>query len=369
MANMIDYVKWRGDISFSESSFNVIDALIFSELSYVHFEDLVPASINSKGISLSVLAEKYFSLHYDSNKLGAIIPTEAITELFRLASLSRRFSSVCARGFVNEIDIKAEKQFSAICFDIDKDITVVTFRGTDDTIIGWKEDLNMAFFTPIPAQKHAFEYLSSVLSRGNKCSYYVCGHSKGGNLATYSALKVDKKYQNKIVAVYNFDGPGFKQDFLDTEKSNVIISKLNKICPNGAIIGAIFDSFVDIKYAKSNAKGLYQHDAFSWEVLGKDFVYATYPTKSSIDFHNTLNNWVGALSEKEKIEFVDALYKMLTANDTSTLTDITADKTGFLKGVLKTDEKTKKTLFNLLNKLVKEKYLKKDTNKKRGNNN
>ena len=199
MSNMIDYIKWRGDISFSESPFNEIDALIFSELSYVPFEDLVPASIVSKGIPLSVLAEKYFSLHFDSNKLGAIIPTDSILELFKLTSASRRFSNVSARGFINEIDIKAEKQFSAMCFDIGKNTTVITFRGTDDTIIGWKEDLNMAFFTPIPAQKQAVDYLSSVISRGNKDSYFVCGHSKGGNLAAYSSLKVDKKYQNKIV--------------------------------------------------------------------------------------------------------------------------------------------------------------------------
>ena len=364
MANMIDYVKWRGDISFNECSFNVVDALILSELSYVPFEDLVPSSVTSKGIPLSVLAEKYFSLHYDSNKLGAIIPTESILELFKLTALSRRFSDVKARGFINEIDIKAEKQFSAICFDIDKNSTVITFRGTDDTIIGWKEDLNMAFFTPIPAQKQAKDYLSSVISRGNKDTYYVCGHSKGGNLAAYSALKIDKKQQSKIEAVYNFDGPGFRTSFLEAENNNPIVPRLHKICPYGAIIGAIFDSMEEMKYVKSNAKGLYQHDAFSWEVLGKDFLYAAHPTKSSIDFHDTLNNWVSVLTDKERVEFVEALYTFLTANDTETLTDIVSNKKGFLKGVLKTDEKTKKTFFNLLNKLVKERYFKKDTTKK-----
>ncbi len=364
MANMIDYVKWRGDIAFSESAFNEIDALIFSELSYVPFEDLVPASITSKGIPLSVLAEKYFSLHYDSNKLGAIIPTESIIELFSLTATSSRFSNVCARGFINEIDIKAEKQFSAMCFDIGKNTTVITFRGTDDTIIGWKEDLNMAFFTPIPAQKQAEDYLSSVIIRGNKEHYYVCGHSKGGNLAAYSSLKLNKKLQSRIEAVYNFDGPGFRQSFLESEKSNPITPKLHKICPQGAIIGAIFDSVEDMKYVKSNAKGLYQHDAFTWELLGKDFIYVIHPTKASIDFHDTLNNWVGALTDKERVEFVEALYKLLTANDTATLTDIAANKKGFLKGILKTDEKTKKTFFNLLNKLVKERYFKKDSNKK-----
>ncbi len=363
MANIIDYLKWRGDISFSDSPLNEVDALIFSELSYVRFDDLVPSSVISKGIPLSILAEKYFSLHFDNTKLGAILPTESILELFKLASKSRRFSNIMVKGFVNEVDLKAEKQFCAMCFDIGKTATVITYRGTDDTIIGWKEDFNMAFFTPIPAQKQAAEYLNSVVERSNKEHYYVCGHSKGGNLATYSALLASEKVQNKIEAVYNFDGPGFKKTFIEAEKNNPIISKLNKICPDGAIIGAIFNSLEKCKFTKSTAKGLYQHDAFSWELLGREFIVAKHQSKTSKQFHDTLESWVERLTDKEKVDFVEALYKFFTVNETATLTDIASDKVGFLIGVLKTDEKTKKTFFTLMNRLVKEKYFKKNTEK------
>ena len=357
MANIIDYVKWRGDVSFSESPLNTVDALIFSELSYLHFDDLVPSSVIAKGIPLSTLAKKFFSLRYDRYKIGAILPTEEIQELFKLVSESRRFSAVCIKGFVNEVDIKAEKQFCAMCFDIGKNSTVVTFRGTDDTLVGWKEDLNMSFFTPVPAQKQAVEYLNSVIRRNEREHYFICGHSKGGNLASYATIKCDATLQGKIKASFSFDGPGFKKNFIRNSKKCPILSRMYKFCPQGTLIGAIFHPVESCYYVVSTAKGLYQHDAFSWQVLGKGFVLADAPSKSSVDFHNTLENLVRNMTDAEKIEFVDALYRFLTVNEATTLTDIASDKLKFIFGILKTDDKTKKTVFNLMNRLLKEKYL------------
>ena len=345
----------------------MIDALIFSELSYVHFDDLVASSLDTKGIPLSSLCHKFFSLHYDKIKIGAIIPTEKIIELFKLVAHSRRFSSVTVRGYVNEVDVRAEKQFCAMCFDIGKNITVVAYRGTDDTIIGWKEDLNMAFFTPIPSQRRSAEYLKKVLCESQRELYYVCGHSKGGNLATYATLKATKQMQSKIVASYNFDGPGFTKSFASAYSKNSVAPKLIKISPEGTLVGSIFDSVEHQSFVKSKAKGLYQHDAFNWEIMGKDFVYVNKQTKSSADFHRTLDGLVDGMTKTEKIEFVDALYKFLTVNDATTLTDIASDKIKFIFGILKSDEKTKKTVFSLMNRVIKEKYFKKDLSNSKQN--
>lgn len=356
MANITDYVKWRGDISFGESPLNPIDALIFAELSYVHFDDLVPQPVSAKGIPLSTLAQKFFSLHYDRNKIGAILPTESIFELFKLVSTTRRFSSVTVKGFVNEIDLRLEKQFCAMCFDIGKNSTVVAFRGTDDTLIGWKEDLNMSFFSSVPSQKQAAEYLNSVVLMNERENYYVCGHSKGGNLATYASIKCKAEVQEKIKASYNFDGPGFKKGFVKNAKNNPVLPRLYKYCPVGTIVGAIFHSVESCFYTKSNAKGLYQHDAFSWEVLGADYVLIDEPSKSSVDFHNTLENLVTNMTDAEKIKFVEALYKFLTVNDATTVTELTSEKLKFIFSLLKTDDKTRKTMFNFMNRVLKEKY-------------
>ena len=363
MATVVDYIKWRGDLSFNDSAFNEVDALVFSEIAYVHFDDLVPFSVVARGVPLSTLADKFFSLKYDRNKLGAILPTNAIFDLFKMASESKRYANVLVKGYINEIDIKAQKQFCALCFEIGDDSLVVTFRGTDDTIIGWKEDLNMAFFTPIPSQKQAVEYLNSAIYRCKKKHVYVCGHSKGGNLATYATLMADDDAKKHIRASYNFDGPGFKADVAKGFLDNSILDRLYKIVPTGSVIGTIFESVEMCKYVKSTAKGMYQHDAFSWEILGKEFVCEKSLVKSSQELHDLLNKWVDNMTLQEQQDFANALYTVLTVNDSSTLTDIANDKLKFLIGVLKTDEKTKKTFLSNIYGLIKEKYFKKGNKK------
>jgi hypothetical protein len=243
-----------------------------------------------------------------------------------------------------------------MCFDIGKNSTVIAFRGTDDTLVGWKEDLNMSFFTPVPSQKQAAEYINSVISQNDREHYYVCGHSKGGNLATYASVKCDTKVQNKIKASFSFDGPGFKKSFVRASKKCPILSRLYKFSPESTIIGAIFHPVESCYYVLSDAKGLYQHDGFSWQIMGKSLVLADSLSKASLDFHSTLDNLVENMTDTEKIEFVDALYRFLTVNEATTLTDIVSDKLKFVFGVLKTDEKTKKTVFNLMNRVIKEKY-------------
>ena len=363
MANIVDYIKWRGDLSFFASPFNEIDALVFSEIAYVHFDDLVPASLLSHGVPLSTLADKFFSLKYDRNKLGAILPTSAIFDLFKMVSETVRYSGVLVKGFVNEIDTKAQKQFCALSFDIGNDSLVVAFRGTDDTIIGWKEDLNMAFFTPIPSQKQAVEYLNSAILRTKSENVYVCGHSKGGNLATYATLMADDEAKKHIKASYNFDGPGFKSEIAESFSDNSVLDRIYKIIPTGSVIGTIFESVEQCKYVKSTAKGMYQHDAFSWEILGREFVCESNISKSSQEWHDLLNKWVYNMTEQEQKDFADALYTVLTVNDSSTLSDIANDKLKFLIGVLKTDGKTKKTFLTNIYGLIREKYFKKGNKK------
>ena len=359
MANVIDYVKWRGDISFGESPLNAIDALIFSELSYLHFDNFVPPSLTGKGVPLSILSEKFFANHVDKSSVGAILPTEKMLELLKLCAKSRRFSHAHVKGFINEIDIKEQKQFSAMCFDVGKNTTVVAFRGTDDTLIGWKEDLNMAFFTPIPSQSHSVDYLSKVISSTDKENFVVCGHSKGGNLAVYSALKLAKELKERVTVVYDFDGPGFKADFAENAKNDKILSRIYKFSPENTLIGAIFNSVGTCKFVKSTVKGFTQHDAFTWEVMGREFVYVKRQSNASVDFHNTLERLVDNMTDRERVQFVDALYKFMTVNDATTLTDVASDKLKFIVGILKTDMKTKKTVFDFMNRVIKEKYFNK----------
>ena len=356
MSNLLDYVKWRGDIPFTALPLNEIDALIFSELCYAPYEEVIVEETLCAGMKISNLCEKFFNTN-TKKSLGAILPTDQILTLFKEIAQSKRFKDVIVRGYVNEVDIESEKQFCAMCFDMCDNSTFVAFSGTDDTIVGWKESLNMAVFTPIPSQRRSVDYLKRVSSCSNE-NLYLGGHSKGGNLAIYSALKSSKEIQDRIKCVYSFDGPGFQTKFINKFKDSEIRERIIKILPQGAFVGAIFEPAGKLIHVKSFAKGLYQHDGFTWELEGARFVESGGPDPESKNFHDFLKGWFNRINESEKAEFIEAVYKLLTVNSAETLTDIASDKFKFITGILKTDDASKKVFLKVIKNFIKERYFK-----------
>ena len=276
-----------------------------------------------------------------------------------MAAKSNRFKNVKIRGYVNDIDLAHEKQFSAMCFDITNDLTYVVFRGTDDTIIGWKEDLNMALFTPVPSQTEAVEYLNAVGSADER-KLYVGGHSKGGNLAVYSAFGAEKSIQDRIISVHNFDGPGFRQDFTITANENTsLVERVFNYIPESAVIGSIFDTVGKRIYVKSTVRnGLFQHDAFTWANDVTTLARVEMLSKSSIQFHNSLEELVSEMSEEETADFVEAVYKICTANDSETLTDILSNKLKFINALVTADGKSKRSMWIGLKRIFKKSIFK-----------
>ncbi len=360
MSNVIDYVKWRGDIGFDVAPFNEIDGLIFAELSYIPFDDIIDD--NEKGEALINLSKKFFSKPKEEIKMGAIIPEKEIRELFELSANSNRYSNVKLKKYINIFSKEEEKQFCGMCFLIDKENMCIAFRGTDDSLVGWKEDFNMSFNLSIPSQIEALNFVNLVGAKTRR-NIYVCGHSKGGNLATYAGIFANPRVKKKINGIYDYDGPGFRKDFVEQIADNEIKDKINKYVPQASIIGMIYNSVNCPKLLKSDAKGLYQHDAFRWNIIGKEFITVENLEKSSTEFHNLLNAWTGSMSSEERSEFVEALYKLVTVNENATLSDIASDKFKFILGVLKADGHTKKIFISAINRLIKEKYFKKKSNK------
>ena len=212
MSNFIDYLKWRGDLSFSASPFNEVDNLIFSQLCFVDFSDIV-SSAPEEQICLHMAARKTLAkLGPKSKKLGFMIPKE-ILDLLELLAQTPRYRNIKLFSYISRTDIDQEFQFSAISAIIDNENIVSVFRGTDDTLIGWKEDFNMILFPNIPSQKMALEYLENIHFAYPDKNLIVCGHSKGGNLAIYSSVMVNESTQKSISKVYSNDGPGFSKSF------------------------------------------------------------------------------------------------------------------------------------------------------------
>ena len=218
ITTVFDYLDWRGDISFSQLPPCEVDSLVFSLLSYIDFDGIVPPPDEIKGVSLLAAAKKFIKKYKEDGKpdIGFIIPKDVVVLLAKAAK-TKRFGEVLLSSYVNKICDGEEKQFSAITFVFKNtegaDELFVVFRGTDDTIVGWKENFNMSFMQPVPSQLEAAEYLSDVASN-TFGEITVGGHSKGGNLAVYAAVSAPERVKKRINTVYNLDGPGFNIDFL-----------------------------------------------------------------------------------------------------------------------------------------------------------
>ena len=347
MTSLSDYFKWRGDLLFTQAPLNEIDAMIFTQLCYLPYDNIISSSFDDEGMTIKQYYEDYIESRKERIKIGALLPNQKILVLLKYAAKSKRFSSVRLRAYVKDIDLEHEKQFCALCFDMMDGTTFVCFSGTDDTIVGWKENFNMALFTPIPAQTEGVNYLNRL---GASKRIYVGGHSKGGNLAIYASFMCDKDVQNSIITIYNFDGPGFKYDFLkEARKKPTLIDKVINLLPESTIVGAIFDTVGKRIYIKSKVKGFQQHDLFTWYLEAPNrFITVEALAKSSIQFHNMLEQWVADMTTEQKVQFIDAFYKLCKSNDSDTLTDIMSNKAKFAVAIFNVDEKSKKILWKTM---------------------
>ena len=329
---LFDYLSWRGDLSFEVSALGEVDSLILSILTYIDFTDFVSEEISlDKKLPVLLTVTKDFLRAQNGvmPEIGLIIPKETVTLLARAAK-TPRFGLIRPFGYVNKICDEEQKQFSAISFALDQKDTFVAFRGTDDTLVGWKENFNMSFMHPVPAQREAVEYLEAVaaVTEGN---IYIGGHSKGGNLAVYSAVKASEATKKRIVAVYNNDGPGFDADFIHGEDYKALKDRIYTFVPQSSVVGMLLEHEESYTVVKSRLSGLLQHNGFSWEVMGGTFVKLDAISEESKLIDSSLREWLASMSEEEREAVVDSLYDALSAQGAKTLSDLGADKKKIVK--------------------------------------
>ncbi|MGN0161196.1 MAG: Mbeg1-like protein [Lachnospiraceae bacterium] len=369
--SILDYVRWNGKKDFAGVPFCEVDALVFSQIIYLPLEHIVPAP-ESGGITLSRAVGLFFD-RFDEAKssLGVLLPHE-IFDLFRRMAESLRYRDVLLLNYRSENDCAREIQFGAITILIPEIQEVfVAFRGTDDTLNGWKEDLNMGYMPLVPSQIAAIKYLENVLenilksqSRAEGCDkgegssirVRVGGHSKGGNLAVFAAAFVGvqgleenhrKIMQDYITDIYDFDGPGFAREITDSFQWQQIRGRIHKYVPQFGVVGILFWQDGDYKVVRSTRNGLRQHDALSWEVLGTHLVEAEGLSKEALAVHKSIGQWMEGMDPKEAKKFVTVMYELLGATDAKSLTELLAGGGKNLGIILKTylgeDENTKKS--------------------------
>ena len=273
MPNLMDYLEWRGDLTFRESPPNEVDNLIFSLLSYVDLDGIVP-NHHKGGVTVREAAAEYFFTHpeYAAHPLGLIIPADILT-IFRRMAHTRRFRDLILSGYVNEISEERETQFSAVTVRLPDEGIFVAFRGTDDTIVGWKEDFKLSILDEVPAQTMAAEYLNRLdLTPDTKL--YIGGHSKGGNLAVWGAVHAEERVRDRIRTVFSNDGPGFSEGTVTSEAYKALAPRIRVYLPEDSLVGLLLEHDESYTVVKSNRKGLFQHDGLSWEVMGGSFLRA-----------------------------------------------------------------------------------------------
>ena len=336
---MMQYLEWRGDLSFSQAPFNEVDNLIFSQLAFIDYTGLIPPG---KSVTLSDVAGAYFRKHLgETISMGMIVP-DAIVGLFRKAALSERFGEVLLREYVNRVDPQTNLQFSAVTATLPDGSEVIAFRGTDDTIVGWKEDFNLAFRTPVPSQLEAVAYLCRIAESSTKPLRLV-GHSKGGNLAIYAAVHSAPSVRNRLLDVYNNDGPGFGDDTLLCDGFQELREKIHTIVPQASLVGMLLDHDQQYRTVKSRQVGIFQHDGFSWEVLGGRF-QSSEQSQETKRRNRTIHFWIRSMSPEEQEAFTEAFFRLLQTTEATTLTELFRDRRALLKGLRAMTPEDKKML-------------------------
>ena len=315
MANVCDYVKWRGDLSLEQSEFNEIDNLILSRFSYFPFDEIIK---ENEVVTIKELSERFRK--QDISKLPILWKDDV--ELFPLMGESERFGTLLATKYINKIDPEQEKQFSAITVLMPDDTIFVSYRGTDNTIVGWKEDLNMSFKSHIASQISAKKYLEIIAQEYPDKKIKIGGHSKGGNIAVYAATFAPKEVKDRIINVYNNDGPGFCEDVIETPEYQEMIKKVHTYIPQSSVIGRLMNHREKYTVVESVQKGIMQHDLYSWQVIGTEFVTLEEVTNGSEFVDKTIKNWLENVEPEKREQVIDVVFDILNTTDAQTMKEI-----------------------------------------------
>jgi len=294
--NMLDYLEWRGDLPFERDPFNEVDALIFSLISYYEFEHFYQILTDVRGYTLS----EYVKLHDDNVEIfgeidrnidieNDIVPRKTAPYVLDLAVKTDRFGGICVVDFRNIFDEDRVIQFAAVTFELPDGTRIVTYRGTDSSIIGWKEDCMLSYLREIPGQAEAVRYMNES-ETGKK--YYIVGHSKGGNEALYTFLKMKEERLDDVIGIYNFDGPGFLDRIQDSPRYKATKEKIHTFVPSDSIVGMLLEHEDDYVAVKSQCSGIKQHNPVLWKVRRAGFV-------SEVE-----NEWVRDVADHTFAEFL-----------------------------------------------------------------
>lgn len=317
MGIIFDYLDQVAYDSIYDTPFNELDMLMLTEITYLPFDQIV-----SDQMSPDCTCRLFEAAEKVPQDLSMLVTKNRLKLLEKVAS-STRFKNIKLMGYVNDIDPDVQKQFAAMIFKIKPDSYVLTFRGTDDSIIGWKEDFHMTYMDQVPAQKTAVNYLRKAMD-ALPGQFILTGHSKGGNLASYAASQIEPEYQERIQSIYSYDAPGLNHSVITSQGYQTISDKIKRYIPQGSIVGMMLETPKQAQIVKSTAiGGLAQHDTFTWQISGQTFVLLDNLNPDSLQVDKTLKNWVDSVSDEELKDFFDLFFGLILDAGISSINDLT----------------------------------------------
>ncbi len=331
MPNLFDYLEWRGDLTFAQDPFHIVDALILAQLSYIPFDGIVPDEFDA-----SVL------LHEAAERFDASVVPETIRsfsyeqdcQLLKKLSESARFRDLPLSGYVSRTESEDAVQFAAVTVQLPGGACFLSYRGTDGSIAGWKEDFHLSFKTETPGQRDAAEYLTRCCQAFGG-EIWTAGHSKGGNFAVYAAVFNAPEICQRVMRIYDFDSPGFRDEIAELEPFQEIKPKIVSVIPQSSLIGQLLTAATEHRIVKSRAAGLGQHLAYAWEIHGTDFVYAEELSKLGLFINRTVNGWLDTLDDTSRETLTTAVFDVIQASEKENFYEIRAEKLKSARAILR----------------------------------
>lgn len=318
MAGILDYIKWRGDLSFKISPFNEVDYYIFSKIGSPDLTGIVPSDNTYTDIRSCV--DMLFGDDPDSVVLG-ILASKSILKVQQILPDKPRYRDILLSGFRARFSESETEQFSALTALLPDGICLVSFRGTDDNLVSWKEDLQMGARNAVRAQLDAAEYLEWAASV-YQGQIIVAGHSKGGNLAVYAAAMLPSELQSRIMSVYSFDGPGFRPEFFLQDGYSAIKDRIHDIVPETSIIGTLLEKQTEMEVVRCVYSGIQSHDGYRWETSPTGFVHTESLTDTSRALNETMDKIVEEMTGDEADSIINDLFNILSSTGAKTVSDL-----------------------------------------------
>ena len=345
---VFDYLRWRGDLTFAQDAFNEVDNLILCIIAYLNFRRF--PELTAREPEKAVLLGDIVPRMTTEDEQQGLSPNDYIP-LMRLAADSRRFGGVRMLGYEAVRDEEKEMQLDAVSFLVPDGTLFCAFMGTDRSLVGWKENLNLSFMDAVPAQLGAVAYVEDMARHCPGRPLRIGGHSKGCNLAAYAAMHIDPELQRtRLLDAYNNDGPGFRKDVTDTEEYRRIAQKLHTYIPASSIVGVLLEHTEDYTVVASSSRAVMQHEPLTWTVQGRQFVRCPERSELGKASDDVLRQWIASMSRQEREEFSESLYDMLTQG--GKLRSLEEVRQKDILRLLAADEKNKGIVSEVLRRLV-----------------